>query len=59
MSVGSCSNATDVKTTAATVTGNPNATSTSTKSSSGAAAFGGSYMSMGLVAAGVVIASMW
>ncbi|KAF5873238.1 putative gpi anchored protein [Botrytis fragariae] len=59
MSVGSCSNATDVKTTAATVTGNPNTTSTSTESSSGVAAFGGNYRSVGLVAAGIVIASLW
>ncbi|KAF7920746.1 uncharacterized protein EAE98_008775 [Botrytis deweyae] len=59
LSVGSCSNATDVQTTAATVAGNPNTTSTSTESSSGAAAFGGNYRSVGLVAAGVVIASMW
>ncbi|KAK6592739.1 hypothetical protein QC760_004906 [Botrytis cinerea] len=58
-SVGSCSNATDVKTTVAATTGNPNTTSTSTKSSSGAATFGGNCISVGLVTAGVAVASLW
>ncbi|ESZ91486.1 hypothetical protein SBOR_8147 [Sclerotinia borealis F-4128] len=57
-SAGSCSNATDVRTTAASAKGNPNTTSSSA-TSSGAASFVGSFGSVGLMVVGIVVASMW
>lgn len=54
--MGSCKNTTDVKTSAAAVTGNPNTTSSSSDSKSDAASFAGSLGLVGILAFGVAIA---